>query len=153
METWNASQNLPLQRVVVRLSYCYISTANCLAIFIFSHLSSGQFAVTIDSTVYKSTTGLFQFRENPQIFSLSPKAVIPSSNASITFEGVSLDAAANPIIRFLSGRAPGDYVSTGIPSLIRTPVSPISVPLRECICVWDTTGVSLYSRVIVAAFL
>ena len=89
----------------------------------------GQFGVTIDSTIYKSTTGLFQFRANPQIFSFSPKAVIPSSNLSVTFEGISLNAAANPRILFMSGRQPGYYV--GIWNVILTVDSLVGTRIRR----------------------
>ena len=74
-------------------------------------INSGQFRVTIDGLPYLSTTGLFEFRPNPNVQSITPTAVIPSSSFNITFTGTSLNAAASPVILF----PPNPLPMVGIP--------------------------------------
>ncbi|KAI6661542.1 Plexin-A4-like [Oopsacas minuta] len=92
----------------------------------------GQFRVTIDGDNYDSTTGLFEFRENPQIISATPTGVLQSGDGLITFTGISLDASADPRIMFYSGRSVGEYACNAITtSELKCPFPPSNTSKRQ----------------------
>ncbi|KAI6654202.1 Plexin-A4-like [Oopsacas minuta] len=94
--------------------------------------ASGQFRVTIDGDNYDSTTGLFEFRENPQILSATPTGVLQSGDGLITFTGISLDASADPKIMFYSGRSVGEYACNAITtSVLKCPFPPSNTSKRQ----------------------